>query len=208
MRTKTARQADKILDAAARLFGAHRFHQVRMEDIAAEAEVGKGTLYRYFRDKEELYLALLTRACGQFLARLREEVGRPEGARIRLERVVAAILAYFDAQPHHLDLVQRAEVLQPQGPHSPWQQARDDLFHLVVGLLEEGRRAGEFAVRDPALAVLMLLGGLRSVIRFGRRPWPRDLARRIVADFLHGADTGPRGDRAVIRNGAARRRRP
>ena len=61
MRTKTAQQADKVLDAAARLFGTQRFHEVRMEDIAAEATVGKGTLYRYFNDKEELFVALLER---------------------------------------------------------------------------------------------------------------------------------------------------
>ena len=58
MRAKSPEQVDRMLDAAARLFGAHRFHEVRMEDVAAAAEVGKGTLYRYFRDKEELYLAL------------------------------------------------------------------------------------------------------------------------------------------------------
>ena len=33
-----------------------------MEDVASAAGVGKGTVYRYFKDKEELYLALLARA--------------------------------------------------------------------------------------------------------------------------------------------------
>src|SRR5262245_18615534 len=56
VRTKTPQQADKMLNAAARLFGTQRFHEVRMEDIAAEAAVGKGTIYRYFSDKDELYL--------------------------------------------------------------------------------------------------------------------------------------------------------
>ena len=61
MRTKTPHLADRMLLAAARLFGTQRFHEVRMDDIAAEAEVSKGTLYRYFKDKDELYLALVAR---------------------------------------------------------------------------------------------------------------------------------------------------
>ena len=51
-----------MLAAAARLFGSQRFHEVRMEDIAAEAAVAKGTLYRYFADKEQLYRAMLVRS--------------------------------------------------------------------------------------------------------------------------------------------------
>src|SRR5438132_288135 len=76
VRTKTPQQADKMLDAAVALFGRRRFHEVRMDDIAAEAEVGKGTLYRYFTDKEELYLALLARSARQYLAQVDAEVAK------------------------------------------------------------------------------------------------------------------------------------
>ena len=65
VRTKTPAQAEKILGAAARLFATQRFHEARMEDIAAAAAVGKGTLYRYFGDKDQLYRALLVRAAEQ-----------------------------------------------------------------------------------------------------------------------------------------------
>jgi TetR/AcrR family fatty acid metabolism transcriptional regulator len=202
MRTKTPLQADKMLDAAARLFATYRFHEVRMEDIAAEAGVGKGTLYRYFMDKDELYLALLTRASGQFLARVMEEAQRPGGVRQRLEGVAAAILRFFDENPHVLDLIQRAEVMQRPGVEFPWRPTRDELFQMVQRLLEEGRRHGEFTVRDPALSVLMLLGGLRSVIRFGSRPRDPDLPRQIISDLLHGAEVAGTGG-GVVRHRTA-----
>jgi AcrR family transcriptional regulator len=186
VRTKTPQQADKMLDAAAQLFGAHRFHEVRMEDIAAEAEVGKGTLYRYFSDKEELYLALLERASVQFVTRVQDEVAHADGAPAKLVALVATILAYFDEQPHLIDLIQRAELVRGLGPGSPWQRPRNEIFRLVLELFDSGQRQGEFRVCDPELAMHMLLGGLRTVIRFGPRPRPRDLAQRIVAGQLEG----------------------
>src|SRR5262245_56579401 len=100
MRTKTPLLAEKMLDAAGRLFGARRFHEVRMEDIAEEAEVSKGTLYRYFQDKEEMYLALLERASHQLVADLHGRVGEATGGRQRLIAVVDAVIGFFDSRPH------------------------------------------------------------------------------------------------------------
>jgi AcrR family transcriptional regulator len=187
VRTKTPLQAEKILDAAAHLFGSQRFHEVRMDDIAAEADVGKGTLYRYFEDKEELYLALLFRASEQFLRRVKAEMDAAAGPRARLEAAVSAIVTYFDEQPHLCDLIQRAEVHRPTGVEFPWQQVRDEMHQIVLGLFEEARGSGDFVVRDPELMLLMLLGGLRSVIRFSKPPRAEDFARQIVTNFLEGA---------------------
>ncbi len=52
---------NSILDAALRVFAEKGFYSARMEDIAEKAEFGKGTLYYYFKTKEELYLELLKR---------------------------------------------------------------------------------------------------------------------------------------------------
>src|SRR5262245_11806454 len=117
-------QADKILAAAARLFATHRFHEARMEDIAAQAEVGKGTLYRYFKDKEELYVALLRRAADGLLCRLQHAVAQSASPREQLVFVVDALLSYFDEQPHLLDLIQHAEAMQNPDQEFPWQAVR------------------------------------------------------------------------------------
>jgi AcrR family transcriptional regulator len=159
-----------------------------MDDIAAEAEVGKGTLYRYFKDKEELYLALLERASRQFMDRLTEEKIHREGAHDQLQGIVAAIIAFFDEHPHLFDLIQRAEVTRPPDGKFPWQDIRDELIHLFHDLFKEGKAQGKWNIRDPEVTAVLLLGGLRSIIRFGQLPRPRDLARRIVEAFLQGAD--------------------
>ena len=189
-----------MLDAAARLFGSYRFHEVRMEDIAAEAAVGKGTLYRYFSDKEELYLALLDRASRQLMHRLEGSSVRTGPARLRLTAVVNGILAFFDDHPNLLDLIQRAEVLRGSGPEFPWHETRTEILHLVLDIFKEGKARDEFCIRDAETSAMMLLGGLRSVIRFGKQPRPRDLAARIVEAFLQGADVSGRCRRPASDN--------
>jgi len=177
-----------MLQAAAGLFGTQRFHEVRMEDIAAAAGVGKGTIYRYFSDKEDLYLALLERASKHMHERLQRSVPNVKGATAQLKAMVTAIISFFDEQPHLLSLIQREEVLR--GPDFPWKKTREEMLDLVIGLLQEGNARGEFNVRDPDLLALLLLAGLRGVLRFGKRPRPRDLSQRIVDIFLKGAVTG------------------
>jgi AcrR family transcriptional regulator len=187
VRTKTPQLADRILDSAARLFASQFFHEARMEDIAAETGVSKGTLYSYFRDKEELYLALLDRASRGMVQALERAVDCPGGARVKLVAIVEAILSYFDGQPHVFDLIQRVEVLRRHGAEFPWQRARDVGMRLVLDVFEEAAATGEFRVRDPELGALLLFGGLRAVIRFGNQPRRRGLAGLIVHSFLDGA---------------------
>lgn len=186
MRSKSPLQADKILAAAAKLFATHRFHEARMEDIAAVAEVGKGTLYRYFKDKEELYLALLDRAAEGMQARLCQHLAGATSPRRQLVAVVEGLLEYLDEEPHVLDLIQHAEVLQKPGSEFPWQKTRNRTMTLVKDIFAAGQRLGAFAVADPDLATLMLLGGLRAIIRFGQRPRPAGLAEEVVSHFLNG----------------------
>jgi AcrR family transcriptional regulator len=185
MRTKTPKQAEKMLDAAAQLFGGQRFHEVRMEDIASKAAVGKGTLYRYFSDKEDLYLALLARASEEFQKRIRDAVDQQTDFREKLVAFVQSGIAFFDERPHLGPLIQRAEV--SRGEESPWQPTRTKVTNWVIELFSQAEAAGSFKIRDPKVAGYMLLGGLRSVVLFSPKPRPFDIARKIVGDFLDGA---------------------
>lgn len=174
-----------MLSAAARLFSGHRYQDVRMEDIAAEADVGKGTLYRYFHDKDELYFALLGRTANLIQERFALAIAINGTIRQKLVSFIASGFEFFDSQPGLILLIQKAEVLH--GPDSPWHAARMMIYRTTVELFRQAKAAGEFTVADPELAVHLLWGGSRSLLLFGKMPRPDGLAEAIVANFLSGA---------------------
>jgi AcrR family transcriptional regulator len=160
-------------------------------------------LYRYFKDKEELYLALLDRATSGMSVRLGEALVRARPAREQIEALVAAIFAFFDENPYLFDLIQHAEVLKRPGQAFPWQKMRDVTSGILRTIFTTAANRGEFAIDDPELALQMFLGGLRSVIRFGARPRPADLPARLVAAFLVGhAHAAPLGESRPLERSA------
>lgn len=198
MRIRTPEQKEKILVASAQLFGTQRFHEVRMDDIADAAAVGKGTLYRYFQDKEELYFAVLDRSSELFIERVTAAVAEVDGLRGQLEALAVVIVNYFDNQPHLLDLIQRSELESTSEREFPWQQTRLELTRLLLNLFTAATLRGEATIRNPELAVFTFFGGLRGVIRLGEKPRPRNLARSFVDNLLLGAVVQPRRARRPV----------
>ena len=75
MRCRDEQKRRQIVAHAARLFAAEPFDKVRLNDVAAAAGVGKGTLYVYFESKEELYLSILYDAFTQLVDRIQAQLG-------------------------------------------------------------------------------------------------------------------------------------
>jgi len=70
------RQRDELLAAALELFSAKGYHNVSMHEIAEKAEFAVGTLYKFFRDKEDLYKVLIKTKAEEFHGVLREVLKR------------------------------------------------------------------------------------------------------------------------------------
>ena len=112
-RADAARNRSAILAAAGRLFAAHGVESVSMDAIAAEAGVGKGTLFRRFGDKAGLAVALLDHRESE----LQEAIlsgPPPLGPDAATgERLAAFVESYLDYLLAHLDLVRMSETASP-----------------------------------------------------------------------------------------------
>lgn len=64
---RTSEKGEQILTAAYNIFGEKGFYAAKMEDIAHEAGVAKGTLYLYYANKEELFLAVIEKILQDYL---------------------------------------------------------------------------------------------------------------------------------------------
>ena len=87
-----------LLEAAERAFARLGFHGARMDDVAAEAGVAKGLLYRHFASKEELFGALMVERGAAFTTRLRAAwaATRSSGATEQRDLVNAGLDIWLD----------------------------------------------------------------------------------------------------------------
>jgi AcrR family transcriptional regulator len=112
-RADAARNAARILDACERLFSERGVENVSMDDIAAAARVGKGTLFRRFGDRAGLARAVI----GERERRFQEELIRGEpplgpGAPAR-ERLTAFVARFAELLDRHGELIRIAETTAP-----------------------------------------------------------------------------------------------
>lgn len=78
----------QILDAALRLFSEHGYHNVSMHKVAEETEFSVGTLYNFFRDKEDLYHALVKDLALEFEDQINRALDGPGDEAERLQAYV------------------------------------------------------------------------------------------------------------------------
>lgn len=114
-RADAARNREKVLAAAAKLFRDKGVEAVSMDAIAAEAGVGKGTLFRRFGDKSGLAVALLDareRDLQEGILSGPPPLG-PDAP--PLDRLAAFVDAYLDYLLAHVDLVRMSETASQGG---------------------------------------------------------------------------------------------
>ncbi len=177
-RVDAERNRIAILEAARRLFAERGVDAVSMDDVAAAAGVGKGTLYRRMGDRAGLALALLD----EEERRLQEAIirgpaplgpGAPPAARL-----AAFLVALIELNERHLDLVVASETGAPgarfrTGVYEAWRT------HVAV-LLREAR-GGEV---DGALADVLLAplaGDLHRHLRRERGLTLEQLEQAVLA---------------------------
>ncbi|MFO0858367.1 MAG: TetR/AcrR family transcriptional regulator [Phycisphaerales bacterium] len=155
----------QILDTAARLFAAKPFQEVKLDDIAAAAKLGKGTIYIYFKSKDNLYVGLILDGIEGLLAELKGTVeGTPArpGAWSVLENIVGSLLAFGRRYPHLYSLMRAGvDIKDPR-----LNDKRAEVASLCEQAIRRGVRAGEIADPHPALTAQYLLSFVRVALLY------------------------------------------
>lgn len=137
------RRTDEILDVAATLFAERGYAGADTQELADRVSVGKGTLYRYFPSKRDLFLAAADRA----MRRLREYLDAAIATRDDpLEQIAAAIeafLGFFDEHPEFAELLIQERALFRDRSKPTYIEHREKNLgrwqQLYQGLIDAGR---------------------------------------------------------------------
>ena len=167
---------DATLDTTAALVAEHGLAAVTMSQIAAEAGIGRATLYKYFPDVEAILVAWHERQVAKHLAQLaqvRDQAGRAG------ERLTAVLAAYaLIVHEHHgSDLAASLH----RGAHVA--RAHQQLGDFVRDLLREGAASGQ--VRDDVAPEELASYCLHAVAAARHLP-SKAAVRRLVGVILAG----------------------
>jgi AcrR family transcriptional regulator len=166
----------KISDTAARLFATKPFHKVRLDDVAAAAQVGKGTLYIYFKSKEDLYVSLVEEGFSQLVEQLRGISDSPPNQ--ALAEIVRQLVSFAFSHPHFFELIRTVPQLTN---HTGLVRMRKQLTDLITRTLRRGIRKGIWADPHPDLTANFIPGMVRSAMLYG----PRELEQaRLTQQIL------------------------
>jgi AcrR family transcriptional regulator len=140
---KRERRKEEILAAAVGLFAERGYAKADTQELADILGVGKGTIYRHFKSKRELFLATVGRAMCELKVAVDEEVGKVDDPLRRVVCGMQAYLTFFADHPRYVELFVQERALFKDRRKPTYFEHRDANIaswrELFQGLIAEGR---------------------------------------------------------------------
>jgi len=159
---------EEILSAAEKVFAAKGFFSTTMSDIARKAEFGTGSLYKYFKSKEDLYFTLIDEKVEEINGPVKAELSQKTPAVERIKKVLSLQFEFFERNRDFF------RIYASERTRFEW-TVKDELgkdlhekmvayIHLLAGVMREGIEAGEFKPLNPIDLAHALVGIVNSFV--------------------------------------------
>jgi AcrR family transcriptional regulator len=186
-RKKTNETRLAIIRCAADIFSEREFHEVLTDDIAQRLGIGKGTIYRYFGSKEELYLAAIGEGLNGLHAAVTAVLEQDAPLETTIEAVVRTMVTYFWRRRDFFVLMHRLEPKLKARERADWRAQRDTVVGMIRRVIERAATQGGISRVNARLAVEVLFGMIRGVCVYrADSDRPEELTRLVTAIFLRG----------------------
>ena len=185
------RNKEAILKAAVHLFAQKGFAETKLEDVAALAEFGKGTLYNYFENKDDLLLSAFDYAVGNVLDFLYDQLSSVSDPLERIRLIANSQFNYYLNNTDFMNVIMtNQQVLMNHTCSRPVFDRFQDLKELVTIEMQAAIDAGQLrpgnAQHYAAYLSGMIHGQVRS-LKSGEMQMADMYADEIIDIFLNGA---------------------
>ncbi len=151
------RRRQQIVIAAKKIFSSKGFHKTTMEDIAKKAELSPGTLYLYFKNKDELFASLSMRLLHYLSIRINNiDLEVELNSKQRMEILKEAFIDVYKSDPLiflNMFHLQSSETLKNLSPEllADIRRLSDSALNAIGHIFDEGIKEGEFVDKNPFL---------------------------------------------------------
>ena len=164
------RRQREFLETAEELFSRKGFHSATIQEISEKSEFAVGSIYHMFRNKDEIYTALLQLRLEEYLSLLEDRINNSHGALEKIQALIEAKFRYFSEHKPFLRLFLDTTLgsgwdVQIGGVEKLMSRYEDYLT-LLTGIFEEGIKKKLFAGNDPVGMALAMEGMVRAFVTY------------------------------------------
>jgi TetR/AcrR family fatty acid metabolism transcriptional regulator len=155
----------QIIEAAVVVIAENGYHQAQVSKIAKQAGVADGTIYLYFKNKEDILVSLFQEKMGTFIEKIQKEI---EGISSPSEKLYVLVKKHFQllSADHHLAIVTQLELRQSNKElRLRINEVLKGYLRVVEQIVKEGIEKGEFRKDlDIRLARQMIFGTIDETV--------------------------------------------
>ena len=141
---KKEKRRNTIIRASLRVFSRKGYENTALDEVAREARLAKGTLYLYFKDKEDLYFHVMLSVFERLEGVVEKQISDSQDPLEKLVAVARAQIDFFADNPNYFRLFMVAFNPEMATIHKkllgPFFEKRQRLAEYLHGLVEEGKK--------------------------------------------------------------------
>jgi len=181
---------EKILDVAGKVFGKKGYWKTDIETIASMTKLGKGTIYLYFKNKEELFLAVIDRVLDTLSSKMKEEVSSEKNIIEKIKKAIYVYLEFFEKHfPYFNIILHENPGFKIKVSERFWKRFWEK-FDIIENDFKIGISKGlikNIPIKDAIFALIgMLHGVIHQWILSGRKYPLKKKSYQISKLFLEG----------------------
>lgn len=181
----------QILDAAIKIFARHGYNNSTIAEIAREAGVADGTIYLYFKNKDDILCNFFTKKTKEVFKSFKDEVDKADNALDKLRNLIYRHLSEFELN-RDMAIVYQVETRQNRVLNGDLiREMSRTYFELVSDIVKQGQKEGVIRRELPiSLVKQMIIGAIDEVITtwlYSRRDYTLSaLSEPLVDLFIRG----------------------
>jgi TetR/AcrR family fatty acid metabolism transcriptional regulator len=183
--TRASGKRERILDAAIKVFAEKGFFSAKVSEIAREAGVADGTIYLYFRSKDDLLISLFEDRMERINAALRVRLAQEPTAIAKLRRFIEMHLELVEHQRALVEVL-TVELRQSAKFMREYKNPKfGEFLKVLAGIVEEGQRSGELRTDiSPPLVARAVFGALDELTLARALGRSEAIAGSVIAELL------------------------
>lgn len=176
-----------ILGTALKAFAHQGFHSTTMDEIAETSNLSKPFLYRYFKSKDDLYLAVIEDCSEQFLSMMYTPLHADLASEERTESSIHVLTDFVIQEPDRYTILFESDMLNTKAVDQRVGKLRDRLVDTLTKVLrEESKFTEEAACRLCAEAIISAALTASKVISTAETPEEQKRLSDVLVRFTWG----------------------